>query len=126
MQISCRTTSFGHLEYLPRRRDRCAGLDEQRWRPHSQPLLPVVTSAPFGGDLDPFRSVAVQPPTGGSAVEGIQEILPGNISEFVEYFFGGTEFDRERVQPRLPRTGGTATKVRRHILEHQRRNQVRT
>ena len=47
-------------------------------RPHRPPLRPVVAGAPFGGDLDPSRGVTVQPPTRGSAVEGLQEVPAGN------------------------------------------------
>ena len=68
----------------------------------------------------------MQPPPVFGAVEGFQEIPPGDGPEFVEYLFGGIEFDRKGMQPRLPRAGGAAAEVRRHVLDHQRRNQLRT
>lgn len=52
-QIRCRIISFSHRAHLARGSYPIAGLDEQRRRPYGPPLRPVVTGAPFGGDLDP-------------------------------------------------------------------------
>ena len=68
--------------------------------------------------------MAVQPPPGWGAVEGVQEVLAGELSEFGEYLFDGIEFDRKLMQPRLPRAGAAAAEVRCHVLDDQRRDQL--
>ena len=66
----------------------------------------------------------MQPPAGGSAVEGVEEVLTGDLAELADDVVGGLEVHRKGVQPRFPRAGGAATEVRRHVLDHQRRHQV--
>jgi hypothetical protein len=68
--------------------------------------------------------MAVQPPTGCSPVEGLQEIPAGELPEFCEYLFCRVEFDRQLVQPWLPRAGAAAAEVRSHVLDYQRRDEV--
>src|ERR1700730_13376884 len=85
----------------------------------------VVAVAPLGRDLDPLRRVSVQPPPGRGPVECLQEVLAGEFAEFCEYLFGRIEFDRQVMEPRLPRTGGATAEVRRHVLDDQGRDQLR-
>ena len=124
VQIRCPVAGFIHFAHLPRRRDGVARLEEQRGDAHRLPLLPVVTGAPLGGDLDPVAGVPVQAPAGRGPVERLEEVLAGHLPELVVNLLGRIEFGRQRVQPRLPRPGGAPAEVRRHVLHHQRADKI--
>ena len=69
--------------------------------------------------------MAVQAPPGRAAVERVEEVLARNAPELVEDLLRAREFDGQRVQPGLPRTGGAVPEVRRHVLDDERSDQIR-
>ena len=68
----------------------------------------------------------MQTPAGGGAVESFQKVSARDGSELGENLFSGIEFLGQCVQPRLPLPDGSANKIRRHILHHQRADEFRS
>ena len=125
-QIAGPATCFVHLQHLARRSDRVRSLDQQRGHANRAPGCPVISRPPLGRDRDPPLDVAVQPPAGRRAVERIEEVLTRDRPELVEHLLRGAEFDGQRMQPRLPRAGGAAPEVRRHVLDDERADELRS
>ena len=69
--------------------------------------------------------VPMQPPAGRGSVERLQKVLPGHRPEFVVNLLGRTEFNRERMQPGLPRAGCAAAKVGCHVLHDESGDKIR-
>jgi hypothetical protein len=67
----------------------------------------------------------VQPPARLRAIEGFQEVAACDGPELSEYRISGGELRRQSVQPRLPCAGRQTDEVGRHVLHHQRTDEVR-
>ena len=125
VQIRCPVAGFRHCAHLPRRCDRVARLDQQRGRPAPLTTVPSSRGCPTrrrsrstssDGRAAASRSRFGRTPRGSTARRrGRTRRKP---------FAAVSNSTGKRVQPRLPRAGGAAAEVRRHVLDDERTDQV--